>query len=222
MIGRLNAEIDTFLTRDPAAKSRLEVLFCYPGLHALMFHRISHRLWRMNLRFLARWISAWSRFLTGIEIHPGACIGEHVFIDHGMGVVIGETAKIGDHTTLYHGVTLGGTSLTQAIRHPQIGREVTIGSGAQLLGPINIGDGAKIGANAVVTKDVAKGQTVVGIPARVVRSRKKESGFSPYAAGQGEAWDPNKRDIEALTKKMAALEAHIVALEQKQNTGERA
>src|SRR5450432_1375561 len=157
MFDRLREDIDVVFERDPAARSTWEVLTCYPGLHALVWHRVVvNRLWRFGARWLARWLAHWSRWLTGIEIHPGANIGRRVFIDHGMGIVVGETAEIGDDCTLYHGVTLGGTSWNKGKRHPTLGR------------PLVVGDGAKVGSNAVVVRDVPPGATAVGIPARVV------------------------------------------------------
>ncbi len=155
--------------RDPAARSTFEILTTYPGLHALMLHRVSHRLWRMRAHWLARYVSFVARWLTGIEIHPGARIGRCVFIDHGMGVVIGETAVVGDGCTLYHGVTLGGTTWDKGKRHPTLGDDVIVGAGAKILGPITVGDGARIGSNAVVLKDVPAGATVGGVPGRVMR-----------------------------------------------------
>ena len=169
MFSRLREDIGVVFERDPAARSTWEVLTCYPGLHALVWHRlVSHRLWRANLRWLARWLAHWGRFLTGIEIHPGATLGRRVFIDHGMGVVIGETAVIGDDCTLYHGVTLGGTSWNKGKRHPTLERGVVVGAGAKILGPITIGAEAKIGSNAVVVREIPPGATAVGIPARIV------------------------------------------------------
>jgi serine O-acetyltransferase len=168
MFSRIREDIQCVFERDPAARSVWEVLTCYPGFHALQFHRISHALWTMGLRWLARFVSHWMRFFTGIEIHPGATIGRRVFIDHGMGVVIGETAEIGDDCTLYHGVTLGGVSWKQGKRHPTLGRNVVVGAGAKILGPFTVGENAKIGSNSVVVKAVPAGATVVGIPARIV------------------------------------------------------
>lgn len=165
-MGGLNELVRTIMAKDPAARGFWEVLTLYPSVHALFFHRISHRLWRWRLFWPARAISQFSRFLTGIEIHPGARVGKRVFIDHGMGVVIGETAEIGDDVLLYHGVTLGGTGKERGRRHPILGNGVMVAAGAKVLGPITIGDGAKIGANAVVVKDVSPGATVVGIPAK--------------------------------------------------------
>jgi len=168
---RVKEDFGIVFERDPAAQSRLEVLFCYPGLHALWGHRLAHGLWRRGLRFIARVISHTVRFLSGVEIHPGARIGRRVFIDHGTGVVIGETAEIGDDCVLYQGVTLGGVSLEKGKRHPTIEDHVVLGAGAKVLGPITIGHGARVGANSVVIADVPAGATVVGIPAREVRRR---------------------------------------------------
>ena len=168
MFSRIREDIQCVFERDPAARSVWEVLTCYPGFHALQLHRISHRFWTWGLRWLARFTSHVTRFLTGIEIHPGAVIGRRVFIDHGMGVVIGETAEIGDDCTLYHGVTLGGVSWDKGKRHPTLGKGVVVGAGAKILGPFVVGDGAKVGSNSVVVKPVPAGATVVGIPARVV------------------------------------------------------
>ncbi|NPV49467.1 MAG: serine O-acetyltransferase [Armatimonadetes bacterium] len=168
MFSRLREDIQTVFAKDPAAKSVLEVLLCYPGLHAIWYHRIANWCWRHRLLLLGRLISHWARFLTGIEIHPGATIGRRFFIDHGMGVVIGETAEIGDDVLMYHQVTLGGTSLEKKKRHPTIGNNVVIGAGAKILGPFVVGDGAKIGAGSVVIREVPPGATVVGIPGKVV------------------------------------------------------
>lgn len=163
----LGDELKSILPRDPAARSRLEVAMTYAGFHAVLLHRLAHALWNMKLKFIARLIAAISRLLTGVEIHPAAVIGEYCFIDHGAGVVIGETAVIGNRVTLYQGVTLGGMSSDKVKRHPTIGDDVVVGAGAKLLGPITIGNGARIGANAVVLKDVPAGEVHVGIPARV-------------------------------------------------------
>jgi len=172
MFARLREDIQTVFAKDPAARSVLEVLLCYPGLHAIWMHRLAHWLWRHGFKLLARLISHWTRMLTGIEIHPGAQIGRRFFIDHGMGVVIGETAEIGDDVLMYHQVTLGGTSLEKKKRHPTIRDHVVIGAGAKLLGAIEVGPYAKIGAGSVVIKDVPAGATVVGIPGRVVEEKK--------------------------------------------------
>ena len=200
------SEIDSYFQRDPAAKSRLEVFLCYPGFHAVRAHRLTNWLWVNNVRLLARWLSQFARFFTGIEIHPGAKIGKNLFIDHGMGVVIGETATIGDNVTIYHGVTLGGTSSKPGIRHPQVGNHVIIGSGAQILGPIYLGDGSRIGSNAVVVKDVPAGATMVGIPAREVKKKDEDvcEVFTPYATTES---DGVMAEIEGLKNRIKELEA---------------
>ncbi|MBS0319731.1 MAG: serine O-acetyltransferase [Proteobacteria bacterium] len=218
MFNRLREDIAVVFDRDPAARTRWEVLTCYPGLHALVWHRnVVGPLWRGGWRWLARWLAHWSRFLTGIEIHPGATIGRRVFIDHGMGIVIGETAVIGDDTTLYHGVTLGGTSWNKGKRHPTLGRGVVIGAGAKVLGPILVGDGAKVGSNAVVVRDVPPGATAVGIPARVQAPDDAQraaaaggagSGFAAYAIA-ADVNDPVVQVIHKLLDHAAASDARI-------------
>jgi len=170
MFTRIKEDINSVFDRDPAARTTFEVLLNSPGLHAIWVHRLSHRLWRANWKLLARTLSTFSRWLTGVEIHPGATLGRRFFIDHGMGVVIGETAEIGNDVTLYHGVTLGGTSWKGGKRHPTLADNVVIGAGAQVLGPITIGKGGKVGSNSVVVKDLPEGATAVGIPARIVNS----------------------------------------------------
>lgn len=205
MFDRLREDIACVFQRDPAARTRWEVLTCYPGLHALQLHRLSHCLWEKGFKWLARFGSHFGRWVTGIEIHPGANIGRRVFIDHGMGVVIGETAVIGDDCTLYHGVTLGGTSWNRGKRHPTLERGVVIGAGAKVLGPITVGEGAKIGSNAVVVRDVPAGGTAVGIPARIIdagQARRREEkaeqlGFSAYAVVRG-VDDPVAEAIHGL------------------------
>ncbi len=169
MFPRIQDDIRAVFARDPAARTTWEVLTCYPGLHAVWGHRISHWLWAHGLKWLARYNSHLARWITGIEIHPGAKIGRRLFIDHGMGVVIGETAEIGDDCTLYHGVTLGGVSWDAGKRHPTLGNNVVVGAGAKVLGPFRVGDGARVGSNSVVVKEVPAGATVVGIPARIVQ-----------------------------------------------------
>ncbi|MBY5267912.1 serine O-acetyltransferase [Spiribacter salinus] len=169
MFQRLREDVGCVFDRDPAARNHFEVLTSYPGVHALMLHRMNHWLWRHGLRWLARFLSVFARLLTGIEIHPGARIGRRFFIDHGLGVVIGETAEVGDDCTLYQGVTLGGTSWEAGKRHPTLGDDVVVGAGAKVLGPLTVGTGARIGSNAVVVKDVPEHATMVGIPARVAR-----------------------------------------------------
>ena len=215
MFSRLREDIACVFERDPAARSSWEVLTCYPGLHALTLHRLSHWLWEKQLRWLARFASHWGRFITGIEIHPGATIGRRVFIDHGMGVVIGETAEIGDDCTLYHGVTLGGTSWNKGKRHPTLQPGVVVGAGAKVIGPIVIGEGAKIGSNAVVVKDVPAGATAVGIPARIIlderdKSREEKAaklGFSAYAVTRDD--DPVAKAIEGLLDHSNELDHRI-------------
>jgi serine O-acetyltransferase len=171
MFTRMKEDINSVFDRDPAARTTFEVLLNYPGLHAIWVHRLSHRLWKANWKLLARTLSTFSRWLTGIEIHPGAKLGRRFFIDHGMGVVIGETAEIGNDVTLYHGVTLGGTSWNAGKRHPTLEDNVVIGAGAQVLGPITIGKSGKVGSNSVVVKDLPENSTAVGIPARIVSSK---------------------------------------------------
>ena len=171
MFSRIKDDIRGVFHRDPAARNTFEVLTNYPGLHAIWIHRVAHRLWRADFKWLARSLSTFSRWMTGIEIHPGAKLGRRFFIDHGMGVVIGETAEIGDDVTLYHGVTLGGTSWQAGKRHPTLENNVVVGAGAKVLGPITIGEGAKVGSNSVVVKSAPAGSTVVGIPGRIVLSQ---------------------------------------------------
>ncbi len=211
---RLADEIDAILTRDPAARSRLEVVLCYPGLHAVALHWLANAAWRNNWKLLGRLISHLARGLTGIEIHPAAKIGRRLFVDHGMGVVIGETSEIGDDVTLYQGVVLGGISLDEGKRHPTLGNNVICGAGAKILGPITVADGARIGSNAVVLKDVPAGATMVGVPARqVVRAAKQDrSDFCAYGQDP-DLPDPVARAIDAMCGDIATLRARIVELE---------
>ncbi|HNQ05447.1 MAG TPA: serine O-acetyltransferase [Thiobacillaceae bacterium] len=205
MFDRLREDIRVVFDRDPAARTFFEVLTTYPGLHAILWHRLSHGLWGLGLKWLARLSSTLARWVTGIEIHPGARIGRRVFIDHGMGVVIGETAEIGDDCTLYHGVTLGGTSWRKGKRHPSLEAGVIVGAGAKVLGPINLGAGAKIGSNAVVVKDVPAGATAVGIPARILlndtdkarEEKARQMGFSAYGVG-ADMNDPMVKAVHGL------------------------
>jgi len=218
MFSRLNREITSILSRDPAAKSRLEIFFCYPGFHAVMFYRASNWLWRKGLRFWPRWLSSFARFVTGIDIHPGATIGENFFIDHGMGVVIGETSKIGNGVTIYHGVTLGGVSPQDSakgsLRHPQIGDNVIIGSGAQLLGPINVGHGARVGSNAVVVKDVPPCARMVGVPARnVAKTTRPEEEFTAYGISGDDVPDVVMKNFEEMDKTIRDLTRRLAELE---------
>ena len=208
MFKNIREDIASVFARDPAARTTFEVLTCYPGLHARVFHRLANTLWHLKLKWLARFTSHFARWLTGIEIHPGATIGRRLFIDHGMGVVIGETAEIGDDVTIYHGVTLGGTSWKEGKRHPTVGNGVVIGAGAKVLGPIHIGDGAKIGSNAVVVKEVPAGATAAGIPARILDEEKKIAhGFNAYGVGN----DQN----DPLTKAIHGLLGHSVTVDQR-------
>jgi len=214
----MREDIDAIMARDPAARSRLEVIFCYPGFHARVFHRLAHTLWRNGWLLLGRFSSHVGRFLTGIEIHPGATIGRRFFVDHGMGCVVGETAEIGDDVTLYHGVTLGGISLDPGKRHPTLKDGVIVGSGAQVLGPITVGENARIGANAVVLKDVPAGVTMVGIPARPVlpRSTPAEAAeFHAYGTPSADLPDPVAKVVEGLLGEIAGLRARVVELEEK-------
>ena len=197
MFNHIKEEIAVVFERDPAARSTWEVVTCYPGFHALLAHRLAHGLWSCGLKWLARWIAHWARWLTGIEIHPGARIGRRFFIDHGMGVVIGETAEIGDDCTLYHGVTLGGTTWNKGKRHPTLKNGVVIGAGAKVLGPITIGENAKIGSNAVVVKDVPDNATAIGIPARIVETHEAGGQFAAYGIAR-DANDPVARALHAL------------------------
>lgn len=178
-------DLDCVFGRDPAARSRLEVLLTYPGLHAILLHRLAHVLWQSGWRFTGRWLAYVARFLTNVEIHPGAAIGRRFFIDHGAGVVIGETAEIGDDCTLYHGVTLGGTTWDKGKRHPTLGQGVVIGAGAKILGAIRIGGGARIGANSVVMREVPAGRTAIGIPARLVGERAARVAEGTHGTGAG-------------------------------------
>jgi len=222
MFARLREDIQSVFDRDPAARTAWEVVTCYPGLHAALAHRFAHWLWGHRLRWLARFVSNLSRMLTGIEIHPGATIGRRFFIDHGMGVVIGETAVIGDDVTLYHGVTLGGTSWNKGKRHPTLGDGVVIGAGAKVLGPITVGAGAKVGSNAVVVKDVPAGTTAVGNPARVLngeQAQKREEkagqmGFSAYALA-GNQDDPLAKAIHGLLDHAVETDRRIEVLLKK-------
>ena len=212
MFERLRDDIRTVLQRDPAARSSLEVVLCYPGFHALQWHRLSHAFWSLGLRWLARFTSHFGRFMTGIEIHPGATIGRRVFIDHGMGVVIGETAEIGDDCTLYHGVTLGGTSWNKGKRHPTLEKGVVVGAGAKILGPITIGEGARIGSNAVVVKEVPAGATAIGIPARIIEAESVQNGrFAAYAVVK-DLNDPMGKAVHELIGHSADIDRRLEQL----------
>ena len=211
---RLNEDIETILERDPAARSRAEVLFCYPGLHAVMAYRISHWLWQRDFKFLARFVSHFAKVFTGVEIHPGATIGCRLFIDHATGVVIGETAEIGNDCTLYQGVTLGGTSLDHGKRHPTLEDNVIVGAGAQILGPHRVGVGARIGSNAVVLSDVPDHATMVGIPAKVVR-KKGSDAFVSYGTPENLS-DPLARTLAVMDHQINTLLERVNELEKGQ------
>ena len=221
MFDRLRSDIQCIMDRDPAARSVGEVVTCYPGLHALVLHRRAHWLWTHGFKWMGRFVSNVSRFLTGIEIHPGAKVGQRVFFDHAMGVVVGETAEIGDGCTIYQGVTLGGTSLYKGTkRHPTLGRDVIVGAGAKVLGGFTVGDGAKVGSNAVVTKPVPAGATAVGNPARVIEADSdarrelaaSKMGFSAYGVTQSD--DPLSLAMRGLIDNASSQEHQIALLWQ--------
>ncbi len=207
MFRRIREDIAVVFDRDPAARHALEILTTYPGVHAVLFHRFSNACWRMGLKWLSRFIAHFSRWITGIEIHPGATIGRRFFIDHGMGVVIGETAEIGDDCTLYHGVTLGGTSWNKGKRHPTLGNNVVIGAGAKVLGPITVSDNARIGSNSVVVKDVDAGSTMVGLPAHAVGSAEYDRANGRFQAygHQASADDPVAVAIHGLCQQLQEM-----------------
>ena len=213
MFAFLKDDIRAVFDRDPAVRSIFEVIFCYPGFHAMLFYRFSHWLWNKNRTFMGRYVSHVGRFLTGIEIHPGAKIGRGFFIDHGMGVVIGETAEIGENCTLYHGVTLGGTSWAKEKRHPTLGNNVIVGSGAKILGPFKVGDDSKIGSNSVVVKEVPPLATVVGIPGRVVISGEKRVGVDLQ---HGELPDPVAKAVSCVFDQIQRLEEQVGTLKKEQ------
>ncbi len=208
MFATIREQIETVFREDPAAKSTLEILLCYPGLHAILVHRVAHRLYRAGVPLLPRVLSQFSRWITGIEIHPGATIGRRFFIDHGMGVVIGETAEIGDDVLLYQGVTLGGTGKECGKRHPTVGNHVIVGTGAKVLGNIRIGDGSRIGAGSVVVHPVPAGSTVVGIPGKVVRRRAETDDDLEH----GKLPDPEGQEIAELKDRLQKLEQLVKEL----------
>lgn len=221
MFNSLFDQVDSIIVRDPAARNRLEVITCYPGLHAVWLHRISHFFWNLGLKWIARFLSMLSRLVTGIEIHPGAKIGRRVFLDHGLGIVIGETTEIGDDCTIYQGVTLGGTSLYKGVkRHPTLGKGVVVSAGAKVLGGFTVGDGARIGSNAVVLKEIPAGATAVGIPARILHpdlpqsadSKAKEY-FSAYGVTPN-VDDPVSMALKGLIDATIEQEAKIAQLEK--------
>lgn len=208
MSNRLTELLAAYQARDPAARSKLEIFLLYPGVHAIIRHRIAHFFYRHKLFFLARLESQWNRRRTGIEIHPGAKIGRRLVIDHGMGIVIGETAEIGDDVLIYHGVTLGGTGKDRGKRHPTIGNNVLIGCGAKVLGPFKVGDGARIAANAVVLKEIPENATAVGVPARVVRIAGEKTNFVGNV-DQVSVTDPVQKELEAINSRLAWLENYL-------------
>jgi len=223
MFKNLREYLNSVFQRDPAARSVLEVITAYPGVHALVIHRLAHLLWNWHLKWLARMLSLLARWVTGIEIHPGAKIGRRFFIDHGMGVVIGETATIGDDCTLYHGVTLGGTTWRKEKRHPSLGNNVVVGAGAKILGPINVGDGARVGSNSVVVRDVPAGATVIGIPGRIIGAEKdtsksphreamaKKIGFDAYGQSK-DILDPVAQVIDLMLDHMHLIDKKMKVL----------
>ena len=225
MFNTIKQDIKVVFSRDPAARSIIETLLTCPGLHAILWHRLNHWLWKKNLFLLARISAHISRFLTGIEIHPGAAVGRGFFIDHGMGIVIGETSEIGDNCSIYHGVTLGGTTWNKGKRHPTLEDEVVVGAGAKILGPITVGEAARIGSNAVVIKNVPARSTVVGIPGRVITKEKKRrpsadpTGFDAYASKNmsdpiASAIDQMRKQINQANKEIAELEKQLRNLKQ--------
>lgn len=230
MFEGLKEDVHSVFHRDPAARNTLEVLLNYPGLHALLLHRLAHGMWQLKLKLAARLVSSFSRWMTGIEIHPGATIGRRFFIDHGMGVVIGETAEVGDDVTLYHGVTLGGTTWNKGKRHPTLGNGVVVGAGAKVLGPIEIGDNARVGSNAVVTKPVPEGATVVGIPGRIIckqgdqdceqskqaQESASRAGFDAYGITP-DMPDPIAQSFRNLLDHIHSLDAKVNAMDKSLN-----
>ncbi len=227
MFERIKEDINSVFDRDPAARHTIEILTAYPGLHALLIHRVSHRLWTYGLKWLARMTAHFARFITGIEIHPGAVIGRRFFIDHGMGVVIGETAEIGDDVTLYHGVTLGGTSWEKGKRHPTLENGVVVGAGAKVLGQINIGEDARGGSDAVVVKDVASATTVVGIPARVAGGEhalntgtEQTKHFEAYGEVKN-LTDPLAVAVESMREHVRTLELELAEMRKSLNNKEK-
>ncbi len=206
---RLGETLRAYQARDPAARSRLEIFLLYQGVHAIIYHRIAHFFYQHNLKFIARIVSQWSRFWTGIEIHPGAKIGRRLVIDHGMGIVIGETAEIGDDCLLYHGVTLGGTGKDSGKRHPTLGNNVMVSTGAKVLGPFKVGDNSRIAANAVVLQEVPENATAVGIPAQIVRVQGEKVKKYVDEVDQTSVENPTLAKIEALTKRLEELEQKL-------------
>jgi serine O-acetyltransferase len=220
---RFKEDINCVFDRDPAARNVFEIVTTYPGVHAIQLHRLNHWLWRKNWKWLAKFISTLGRWITGIEIHPGAKIGRRFFIDHGMGVVIGETAEIGDDCTLYHGVTLGGTSWKEGKRHPTLSNDIVVGAGAKVLGPITLHDGARVGSNAVVVKDVAAGETVVGVPGRVVKAKSSmtedERQQQKLAQSVGfDAYGTSSKSMDPVATAIHGLIEHIQAMDKRMDS----
>lgn len=221
MFKTIKEDIYSVFDRDPAARNILEIIFCYPGLHAVWFYRVAHWLWGRKFYFLGRFTSHLGRFFTGIEIHPGAQIGKKFFIDHGMGVVIGETAEIGNNVTLYHGVTLGGVTWDKVKRHPTVGDNVVIGSGSKVLGPFTVGKDAKIGSNSVVVKEVPENATVVGIPGRVVMQQEQKVEKERPDLEHGKLPDPQAKAISCLFDQIRSLEQKVADLTEKLEKSEK-
>jgi serine O-acetyltransferase len=218
---RFIEDIQSVFNRDPAARNTFEVITCYSGVQAMLFYRLTHRLWLLKLKWLARFIAMLSRWFTGIEIHPGATIGRRFFIDHGMGVVIGETAEIGDDVTLYHGVTLGGTTWQKGKRHPTLGNNVVIGAGAKILGPITLGDNVRVGSNSVVVKSIEAEKTVVGVPGRVLKEKTvKSDHFDSYAVGGSED-DPTVKAINSILKHLNDVDSQLHKVSKELNIKEK-
>ena len=221
MINKLHRDLKAILERDPAAQGMFAAMFLYPSFHVLLFYRIAHPLWKWNLKFLSRALMLFARWLTGIDIHPQAKIGAGLFIDHGMGVVIGQTSTIGENVTLYHGVTLGGVNPAENSseqrnqkRHPTIGDNVIIGAGAQILGPITVDKCARVGGNSVVTKDIGQGITVVGVPAKPIPKRRADECFTPYAISDMTATDQTEKTLEWLSQQISELQQQIMIIQE--------
>ena len=219
-MSHLSETLAAYQARDPAARSKLEIFLLYPGVHATLYHQAAHFCYCHKMKFLARTISQWSRFWTGIEIHPGAKIGRRLVIDHGMGIVIGETAEVGDDCLIYHGVTLGGTGKDQGKRHPTIGNNVLLSTGSKVLGPFKVGDGARIAANAVVLKEIPENATAVGVPARVVRIAGEKTNFVGDV-DQVSVTDPVQKELEAINSRLTWLENYLDRTHQREEKKDR-
>lgn len=219
-MSHLSETLAAYQARDPAARSKLEIFLLYPGVHATLYHQAAHFCYCHKMKFLARTISQWSRFWTGIEIHPGAKIGRRLVIDHGMGIVIGETAEVGDDCLIYHGVTLGGTGKDQGKRHPTIGNNVLLSTGSKVLGPFKVGDGARIAANAVVLKEIPESATAVGVPARVVRIAGEKTNFVGDV-DQVSVTDPVQKELEAINSRLTWLENYLDRTHQPEEKKDR-